>query len=368
MAGFIRPGSELIFITFEVAKQIVMTAKFLQKPFLRAVIFALAAIPLRMQLDLAFAAVYRYYSVIRPVREYIGAVILTVTVLEIVLFIKRMLNKKLLWTANPIRRLVIECLITVPASMGAIVLLRIIINIFLLRTSFINFYEELLTTIYYFTFLAILPAILEFLAFLLNRWRTNLAELERYKKENAEFQFETLRTQVNPHFLFNSLNTLSSLVYEDREKASLFIRHLSDVYRYVLENRNRETITLEEELRFIRSFIYLYQLRFDKKLILSLNPDETMLNRLVAPMTLQMLIENAVKHNVISAKRPLHIDIFTSGDAYLNVRNNLQKKLHGENSTALGLKNIVSRYGFLTQRPVEIIASTDEFLVKVPLI
>jgi hypothetical protein len=345
-----------------------MTGEFLQKPLLRVSLFILLSILLRLMLDLSFGMIYRFYDVIRPWQEYLGAALLTVAILEMVILLKRRINRHIPWDKSPTRRLLLECLIIAPAALIAIVLLRISINVFMLKAAFIKFSDEAITAIYYLFFLVILPAFLEFAVFLLNRWRTGLAEVERFRKENAEFRFEALRAQINPHFLFNSLNTLSSLIYEDRDKAAGFIRHLSDVYRYVLENRNRETITLSEELTFIKAFVYLYQLRFDNKLTVSVAVEETLLQRLIAPMTLQLLIENAVKHNIVSTRKPLNIEIYTDENLFLNVRNNLQKKQTEEVSTAMGLKNIVSRYGFLSRLPVEIKETDNEFIVKVPLI
>lgn len=361
-------GIDFILLPLKQSNPMRMTGEILRKPLLRISLFFLLSIPLRLMLDLSFGMIYRFYEVIRPWQEYLGAALLTVAILELVFFLKRSINRHIPWEKSPTRRLALECLIIGFSGLVAIVLLRFIINLLLLKPGFIKFSDEAFTAIYYLFFLVVLPAFLEFAVFLLNRWRIGLAEVERFRKENAEFRFEALRAQINPHFLFNSLNTLSSLIYEDREKAARFIRHLSDVYRYVLENRNRETITLGEELTFIKAFVYLYQLRFDNKLIISVKIEDALMHRLIAPMTLQLLIENAVKHNIVSAKRPLNIDIFAENNLYLNVRNNLQKKQVDEASTAMGLKNIVSRYGFLTPHPVEINESASEFIVKVPLI
>jgi two-component system, LytTR family, sensor kinase len=249
-----------------------------------------------------------------------------------------------------------------------IALLSLGIRYFIIKSPFIQLSDEVLTTLYYLILLVYVPAFAEFAVFLLNRWRTSLAEMEKYKKENAEYRFETLRTQVNPHFLFNSLNTLSSLMYEDREKAAGFIRDLSDVYRYVLENRSRETIALHEEVKFIRSFVYLYQLRFDNKLKVEIDISESLQDKQIAPMTLQLLVENAVKHNIVSVKKPLEISVTANESGYLTVRNNLQKKPAGMVSSEIGLKNITSRYAYLTDKPVEVLKTESEFIVRVPLI
>lgn len=203
--------------------------------------------------------------------------------------------------------------------------------------------------------------------FLMHKWRFSLAELERFKKENAEFRFESLRSQVNPHFLFNSLNTLSSLVYESQEKAEQFIRELADVYRYILENRENELIYLDKELAVASSYIYLNRIRFGENLNVKIDIPDSAKHFLIAPMTLQLLIENSIKHNVISIKKPLILYIGQE-DNYLVVKNKLQRKENKEYSSAMGLKNIKSRYSFLTDKKVEINENDNEFIVKIPLI
>ncbi|MFH1121155.1 MAG: histidine kinase [Bacteroidota bacterium] len=339
-----------------------------RKPFLRLLLFIILSFPLRLLLDVIFGLIYRNYELIRPPEEYAGAILITVLTLESVLYLKNRLGRRFPWENNPLNRLIIEISINTLIMSLLITMLSLSVNYFILDARFMRFSDELLKTVFYLIFLVQGPAFIEFAVFLLKRWRTNLAEMEKYKKENAEYRFETLRTQVNPHFLFNSLNTLSALVYEDREKAAGFIRDLSDVYRYVLDNRSRETILLREEVRFIRSFVYLYQLRFDNKLEVSIIISENALDRLIAPMTLQLLVENAIKHNVISVKKPLRITISSDTNGYITVSNNLQKKTNEVDSSEIGLKNISSRYAFLTSKAVEIAETENEFIVKVPLI
>lgn len=338
------------------------------KPLPRLLLFVMISFPLRLILDVLFGLVYRNYDLLRSTQEYAGAIILTVVTLETVLLCKRILSRRIPWENNPLKRLFIEIGINSALISVLIVALGLAINYFILKIQFIILSDEFIKTVFYLIVLVHGPAFIEFAVFLLRRWRTSLTEMEKYRKENAEYRFETLRTQVNPHFLFNSLNTLSGLVYEDREKAVGFIRELSDVYRYVLDNRSRETTTLSEEVKFIRSFVYLYQLRFDNKLNVEFAIDDSDLGKLIAPMTLQLLVENAVKHNVISARKPLTIRISTDEGEYLTVRNNLQKKTTEVESSEIGLKNISSRYAYLTSKAVEITESETEFIVKVPLI
>ena len=143
---------------------------------------------------------------------------------------------------------------------------------------------------------------------------------------------------------------------------------MSDVYRYVLENRNHETISLRQEIEFIRAFVYLYELRFDKKLSVEINIQPSVLEKQIAPMTLQLLIENAVKHNIVSARNPLNIKVYDQDGGQLIVSNNLQPKPNPGHSTAVGLENIVSRYAYLSKQAVVIDKTETEFMVSLPLI
>jgi sensor histidine kinase YesM len=369
LAGqFSKPVQRTILLPLMHSTDQVMIKKIFGKVILRLPLFLLISFPLKILLDLIFGLIYRNYWIIRPIEEYLGAAILTIVTLETVLFIKRRLSKNFPWEKNPTRRLLVEIAINSVMLSIIIALLSLGIKYFIVKSPFIQLSDEVLTTLYYIILLVYVPAFAEFAVFLLNRWRTSLAEMEKYKKENAEYRFETLRTQVNPHFLFNSLNTLSSLMYEDREKAAGFIRDLSDVYRYVLENRSRETIPLREEVKFIRSFVYLYQLRFDNKLNVEIDIAESFQDKQIAPMTLQLLVENAVKHNIVSVKKPLGISVTANENGYLTVRNNLQKKPAEMASSEIGLKNITSRYAYLTDKPVEVSETESEFIVRVPLI
>jgi LytS/YehU family sensor histidine kinase len=175
-----------------------------------------------------------------------------------------------------------------------------------------------------------------------------------------------LQMQLNPHFLFNSLNVLSSLVYEDADKSALFIRKLSDVYRYVLENRERDLTHLSNELDFTRSYTFLLSIRFQDMINFDIDIEEHLFEWGIAPMTIQLLIENAVKHNIASSKDKLSIRLY-SDKGWLIVENNIQKKESVEGS-GMGLKNISNRYGFLTKKPVDIYEDKEVFRVKIPLL
>jgi two-component system, LytTR family, sensor kinase len=205
------------------------------------------------------------------------------------------------------------------------------------------------------------------IVFYMNRTRNAQLEAEQFKKISAEAQFEALRNQINPHFLFNSFNVLSSLVYKDADTSAKFISQLSHVYRYLLYSQEKKVVALKDEMEFIRAYLFLLEIRFGENLVIKiaeLGDDDTFF---VAPATLQMLIENAIKHNVVSRKNPLTIEIFRKKDT-LVVSNNLQLKEIKEPSTQVGLKNIISRYAFLSERKVTIEQDQHYFVVTLPLL
>ncbi|SMD38115.1 Histidine kinase [Reichenbachiella faecimaris] len=200
-------------------------------------------------------------------------------------------------------------------------------------------------------------------------WRQAAIDVERLKNENLKSKFETLKTQVNPHFLFNSLNALTSLVYADQSKAVEFIQKLSQVYRYVLDHQNDEVVPLQTEVDFLKSFVYLNTIRFgDNFEVVYKNMDTFLVNENIPPVTLQMLIENCIKHNEISKKNQLKITVERKDDR-ISVDNNINLITSAkQDSSGLGLSNIISRYEMLSDQKVEVIHSKDSFEVIVPIL
>ncbi|MEO0334084.1 MAG: histidine kinase, partial [Bacteroidota bacterium] len=207
-------------------------------------------------------------------------------------------------------------------------------------------------------------------AYFFGEWVKNLKRAETLAKENIRSQFEALKSQLDPHFLFNSMNTLAALIEPDNTDAQKYLEQLSDVYRYVLLSRQKETVSLEEELDFVQSYIFLNKTRYRDNLIVENDIPQESLNRRVAPLSLQILVENALKHNVISKDKPLTLRITVDRYGYVVVENNVQKKniLEMEKSTKTGLQNVVNRYALLTPNPVEINQSAELFSVRIPLI
>lgn len=203
--------------------------------------------------------------------------------------------------------------------------------------------------------------------FFMNRLKKTQLEAEQLKKQNIEAQFEALRNQINPHFLFNCFNVLSSLVHKDAEASSKFIGQLSNVYRYLLYNQESKIVPLQQEISFIESYMYLLKTRFSDNLIIENKITDQSGVMMVAPASLQMLIENAIKHNVASRKLPLRILLETL-EGYIVVSNTLQKKEVEEESTKIGLNNIINRYKLLSDLPVIVERTETLFVVKLPVL
>ncbi|MEP2023938.1 MAG: histidine kinase [Reichenbachiella sp.] len=205
-------------------------------------------------------------------------------------------------------------------------------------------------------------------AYFFGKWKESFALAEKLKNQQIRTQFEVLQNQMSPHFLFNSLNTLTTLIAENQKTAIDFTQTLSEVYRYILQNKERELVELKEELAFSKSYVYLLQMRYPENLKVNFSIDIKYEDRYIAPLTLQMLIENAIKHNVISKLDPLQIDIYVEKGEVLVVKNNLKPKNTLEKSTKTGLANIRKRYEYLGQRNIDVITSQKNYMVAVPLI
>jgi LytS/YehU family sensor histidine kinase len=198
--------------------------------------------------------------------------------------------------------------------------------------------------------------------------KLNILKTEQLKQEHVRSELQGLRNQVNPHFLFNSMNTLMNIINEDQKLASSFLKKLSNVYRYILEKREEQLIPLKEELGFIESYLFLQKERFRNNLHVDFNINDKYLNRYVVPLSLQILFENAIKHNVISSKHPLRIEVYVDESDNLVVENSLRRKEQFIQSTGVGLQNITSRFGYFTKSPVVIEETEAMFAVRIPLI
>jgi LytS/YehU family sensor histidine kinase len=240
-----------------------------------------------------------------------------------------------------------------------------VIDILILEHK-VGFTRQLRVTALAAIFTLLASAIYESIYFF-NVSKKSLLETEKLKNENLQAQFAVLKNQVSPHFLFNSLNTLMTIIPEDSNLALQFTDQLSAVYRYILQNRDKELVSLATEMEFVKSYIFLHQIRFGDSLRSDIQIPQEYEDWQIAPLTIQILVENAIKHNVVSANKPLTIRILVEDDNILII-NNLQKKKQAEVSTQVGLSNIQFRYEYLGNLPVEILPSATDFKVKIPLI
>jgi two-component system, LytTR family, sensor kinase len=195
-----------------------------------------------------------------------------------------------------------------------------------------------------------------------------ILEKEQLAQANLKSELAGLRSQINPHFFFNSLNTLMDIVSEDATLATKYIQNLSKIFRYVLDASKHQLVTVKEELDFIKSFSFILLERFKGNLEIQIEVPDDCESCHVPPMSLQMLIENAIKHNVISSAHPLKIEIYVDDEEYLIVKNNLQLKTQIHGSTGIGLENIKRRYQYLTNKPVIHSSGNNNYVVMLPII
>ena len=197
-------------------------------------------------------------------------------------------------------------------------------------------------------------------------WKSILLREQKLKEEIISYKYESLKSQLNPHFLFNSFNVLSDLIHEDQDLADKFVQKLSELYRYVLESRNKELVSIDEELKFIESYVFLLKIRFEDKLNFEINiePDK---QKQIVPMAIQILIENAVKHNEISKEKPLTIKVYQDKNDIL-VFNNIAKITTKVESNSIGLSNLKQQYALFSDRKMEVIETESDFMVKLPIL
>lgn len=280
-------------------------------------------------------------------------------------YIVRYLDFVLPWLAAPIKRLLISIVSVVTYVILVVYALDLFYDLVILEKPFLESIASIgigsISTSIYIT-LGI-NTVMHGRGFML-AWRQASIDVEKLKTENVSTQYQSLKNQVNPHFLFNSLNALTSLVYDDQAKAVEFIRKLSSVYRYVLEKKDEEIVPLSDELKFMEDFVFLQQIRFGDNLQIDL--DDQSNGGSLPPLALQILIENAIKHNVVSEKDPLNIRIKINAD-YCEISNNIKEKLD-KDSTGVGLSNLTARYKYLTHKELEIQNDGNIFTVRLPIL
>lgn len=267
-----------------------------------------------------------------------------------------------------LKNIVIGFIASFFVSLLVIFLLRIFEDVLVEGKSFKEFWVNETIANYIFAIIMTFVVILSFytVSFYKAYQESKLKE-QKIIAGTASAKFETLKNQIDPHFLFNSLNVLSSLIEENPDTAQRFTTSLSKIYRYVLEQKDKELISVEEELQFAKTYMNLLKMRFENSITFELPTDFNNPEAKVVPLSLQLLLENTIKHNVVSEQRPLNIRIYVENN-YLIVENNLQKKEVLQDRRGVGLQNIVNRYGLISERKVLIEETKEYFRVMIPIL
>ncbi len=283
------------------------------------------------------------------------------------LLINKKFERALPWrTTNNISRFTLQGIATLlycVFSTTAIVLVFHYLPAFRAKTTYLVFAIIIGTTI-----ALLISSVYSAFTFFMH-WEQALRESEELKHETLRAQFNALKSQVNPHFLFNNLNSLATLITENQEMAVDFVQRLANVLRYILQSMDKKLVELETELHCVDAYMFLFQIRFGDNIKLETSIPEKYYHHAIAPLTLQMLLENAVKHNIISNEYPMKVvmEINSAGDALI-VRNTLRKKNVHDDATHVGLKNIQNRYKYLDKRGITISEKDSEFTVTIPLL
>ena len=280
--------------------------------------------------------------------------------------IDNFLNTRYTWIENAKKRLIIQSILSVVYT--SITLFSLMYLLHQLRFGDGRIINRKMIEIFP-------PAILFTLALLavkigsdfFKALKKSLLEVEKYKTESTNAQLQNLKNQLNPHFLFNNLSVLTSLVYKNQDKATAFINELAKVYRYVLDTKNSELVPLQEELDFINHYIYLQKIRFEDSVLFEIKIEESKKSAYLLPMCLQMLVENTIQHNETSQANPLKILIYTENNT-LVIENPIKPRSNVADSTKMGLKNIEQRYSFFTDEKVIVSNNGGIFKVILPLI
>lgn len=269
---------------------------------------------------------------------------------------------------DTLKRIVVGIIGATVITLIGIFLLRAFISIGIYGMDYNTFLERESWEGYSFgLWITLLIVSIFHIIFFYNRYQKNKIKEQKVIAGAASARFDALKNQLDPHFLFNSLNVLTSLIEENPDAAQKFTTSLSKVYRYVLEQKNKELVTVDEELRFAKTYMSLLKMRFEDSIIFEMPEQATNPEARVVPLSLQLLLENAVKHNMVTSNKPLHIKIYEDGN-HLVVMNNLQPKQIVKKSSGVGLENIKQRYNLLTERKVYINQREQDFAVAIPIL
>jgi two-component system LytT family sensor kinase len=333
-------------------------------------------------LPLSYWKDYLALPVSRIIADVLINIMFCIITVELSLFIDRKLNKKIPWMVQPLKRLLTQMLfqilgvlfLIICLALGYVITYLIFGDTLNAQSPPIGLREGLYSVISVILW-ALMISALNTGDFLLNNWKTatlKAAEFEikaaRSKQMASEIELQALKLQLDPHFVFNNLSALSELILKDQQLGYEYTENFAKVYRYLLVNSKKKLITLGEELRFLDAYLFLINNRMGGGSIFRINIDESKLGMLIPPVTLQLFIENALKHNRTEEEDPLVINIYSNDNDELVVSNTLLPLIKENNSTGLGLENITGRYALLSDRKPVIEKNEKTFTIKVPLI
>jgi two-component system, LytTR family, sensor kinase len=320
-------------------------------------------------LSTVLCEVYRYFKI--DIEWYVALftiVVLTLSIWESNRLIEPYFNTKALHSKNKMRSLFIffgvGSIITALLTVAVVFFVSMVLHTHTVKETLIPLKLNLI----YASLANLLFHLLNAIMFYFTEYRTKWIEAEQLKRISAQAELQLVKSQINPHFLFNNLNVLSALILKNTDEANKFIEEFSKVYRYILNNHDKELVDVKTEVDFIKPYIFLLQKRFSESLKINITINEKYDGLYIIPASLQMLIENAIKHNVVSKSKPLVIDIHSNGNNSIVVSNNLQLRDSVENSTKIGLANIVKRYFLVSGKEVVINKSINDFTVTLPLL
>lgn len=278
------------------------------------------------------------------------------------------INKKIVWKNFAQYRIIIGAVGSIVLTMLGVFFIRASLKLYVEGEDWGSFIAGE-SAVYYVVALLITIVISVFFhaVYFYKAWQERKVKEHKIIAGTASAKFDALKNQLDPHFLFNSLNVLTSLIDEDPEQAQKFTTSLSKVYRYVLEQKNKDLVTVDEELKFAKTYVRLLKMRFEDSIIFDIPEHCSDPEAKIVPLSLQLLLENAVKHNVATPKKPLHIKV-NEQSGYIEIRNNLQEREVVKKSSGVGLRNILQRYNILSDREVKINKTSAEFSVLLPML
>lgn len=308
--------------------------------------------------------------------DFFWILFFSIIIAEVSLLIDYYLDKIISWNERSIRRLVIQTILQVVGSILLVILINFIFETFTDTTT--SDYRKEITLMSQWIATNIVVSLLISAIntgdFLLDNWKKTALEATQHKLKSSEHkraamaaELQALKLQIDPHFIFNNLSVLSELILEDQQLGYKYSESFAKVYRYLLINSKKDTITLEEELKFLNSYIYLTQKRIGEGVHFEISVNENFKKFLIPPLALQFLVENALKHNQTSKSNPLKIQVYTTNDQCLVVLNSLSPLVNKIESADVGIKNIISRFEFLGDKKPIILKTDKDFIAKIPL-